>query len=71
MQQRLSILGSLIAGEEWNMRIGDVQDTIEQQISALLCPFTNHEGKHEPSHRGKRHPDPRIAIGLIVEPSKR
>jgi hypothetical protein len=34
-------------------------------------PFTNHEGKHEPPHWCKGDPDPRLAIGLIEEPSKR
>ena len=71
MQQRLPILGSLIAGKERNMRIGDVKDTLEKQIGALLRPFTEHEGHHEPPHGGKGDPHPRIAIGLIVEPSKR
>jgi len=53
------------------MRISDVQDTIEKHISALWRPFTNHAGHHEPPHRGKGDPHPRIAIGLLLEPSKR
>ena len=71
MEQSPSILGSLITGEERHVRIGDVQDPIEQQVSALLRPFTNHEGHHQPPHRGKGHPHPRIAIGLLIESSKR
>ena len=71
MQQRLPILGSLIAGKERNRRIGDVKDTLEKQIGALLRPFTDHEGHHESPHGGKGDPHPRIARGLIVEPSKR
>jgi hypothetical protein len=53
MQPRPSILGSLITGEEQKMRLGDMQDTLEKHISALLCPLTNHEGEHEPPHRPK------------------
>lgn len=71
MQQSLPILRELIAGEARNMRIGDVQDTLEKQIGAPWCPFTDHEGHHEPPQGGKGDPHPRIAIGLIVEPSKR
>lgn len=53
------------------MHIGDVEDMLEQHISALLSPFTNHEGYHEPPHQGKGHPHSRIAIGLSIESSKR
>src|SRR4029450_8075654 len=53
------------------MRLGDVQHSVEQQISALLRPFTNHEGHYEPPYWSKGHPKPRITIGRIVEPSKR
>src|SRR5262249_34537248 len=71
MPQSLPILGSWIAGEAWHMRIGDVKDTIEKHIGALLRPFTNHEGHHEPPHGGNGDPHPRLARGLIVEPRKR
>src|SRR5262249_396437 len=71
MEQSPSILGYLIAREKRNVRIGDVQNPIEQQISAPLHPFTNHEGHHEPAYRCKGHPDPCVPIRLIVEPSKR
>src|SRR6476660_6352655 len=63
MEQRPSVLGSLIAREERNVRIGDVKDPIEKHISALVRAFTNHEGHHEPPHWGKGHPDPCITIG--------
>ena len=53
------------------MRIGDVKDTLEKQIGALLRPFTDHEGHYEPPHGGEGDPHPRIAIGFIIEPSKR
>jgi hypothetical protein len=71
MQQRPPILGSLIAGEVWEMRVGDMKDALKKQISPLLRPFTNPEGAHEPPHRCKGDPDPCIAIGLIIEPSQR
>ena len=71
MQQRPPILGQLIAGEERNIRISNVKEPIEKQISALLRAFTKHEGHHEPPHRGKGNSHPRIAIGLLIEPSKR
>jgi hypothetical protein len=48
-----------------------VKNSIEQQISALLYPFTDHKGYHEPPNRCERHPHPRIAIGFIIAPSKR
>ena len=38
MEQSPLILGSLIAREERHVRIGDVQNPIEQHISALLRP---------------------------------
>jgi hypothetical protein len=53
------------------MRIGDVKDALEKHISALLCPFTNYEGKPEPPHRGTGDPDPCLTRGLIREPSTR
>jgi hypothetical protein len=71
LEQRPSILGSLIAREERHVCISDMQNSVEQHISALLRPFTNREGHHKPPGWGEGHPHPRITIGLIVEPSKR
>jgi hypothetical protein len=71
MHQRLPILGSWIAGEEWHRRIGDVQDTLEKQIGALGRALTDHEGPPEPPPRGTGAPPPRITRGRFVESSKR
>jgi hypothetical protein len=71
MEHSPSRLGEVIARAERHGRIGDVEDPIEPQMSALLRPCTDHEGHHAPPPRGKGHPHPRIAIGVILEPSQR
>src|SRR5262252_54872 len=40
--------------------------TIEQHISALVRPFTHHEGHDEPPAWDKGHPHPRLPRGLLL-----
>jgi len=62
---------ALIARGERHVRISDIQNPIEQHISALVRPFTHHEGHDEPPAWDKGHPHPRLPRGLLIEPSKR
>jgi hypothetical protein len=71
MEPSLSILGSRIAGAEWHGGSSDVQDPLEQHLSALLRPFPHHAGHHEPPYGGTGPPDPGVPLRLIGEPSKR
>ena len=47
VQQSFGVFRKLIAGKERNMLIGNLLDTIQQQISAFLVAFSNHECQNQ------------------------
>jgi hypothetical protein len=57
----------LITGEEGNIVICHVSNTIQQQVCTLLSTFTNDKGEYQAPNGRKGHPNPGIPVCFIVD----
>src|SRR4029450_3271476 len=62
MQQGMSIVWQLIAGEKRNMPTADRMQALEEVVSVLLVAFPYHKGSHQSPCRYESDPHPGIAI---------
>src|SRR5215831_16585323 len=62
MQQGMSIVRQLIAGEKRNVSTADSMQALEEVVSVLLVAFPYHKGSHQAPCRYESDPYPGIAV---------
>ena len=66
MEQGGTVFRQLIAGKKGDQGRGDMRDPLQQQIGFSLRALADDKGHDQAPLWGKGHPDPGIAIGVMV-----